>query len=100
MSPWRGGRSGATYAQVQDLPEAERRVVVYWRPGCMYCERLRRRLGRAGRDAVWVDIWQDDDAAAFVRSVNEGNETVPTVVLDGVPHTNPDPSSVRLALTR
>ncbi|NIB31080.1 hypothetical protein HBB16_04105 [Pseudonocardia sp. MCCB 268] len=25
----------------------------------------------------WVNIWQDEGAAAFVRSVNGGDETVP-----------------------
>ncbi|NLG20540.1 MAG: NrdH-redoxin, partial [Actinomycetales bacterium] len=48
--------------------------------------------------ALWVNIWQDDEAAAFVRSVNDGNETVPTVVIDGEAHTNPDPEVVRQRL--
>ncbi len=43
---------------------------------------------------MWVNVWQDADAAAFVRSVNDGNETVPTVVIDGIPATNPDPQAV------
>ncbi|MBR7743623.1 NrdH-redoxin [Phycicoccus sp. BSK3Z-2] len=76
-----------------------RSVVVYWRPGCPFCERLRLGLGTRGRQAAWVDIWRDPDAAAFVRSVNDGNETVPTVVVDGVPHTNPDAATIRPALT-
>ena len=37
---------------------------------------------------------QDAEAAAYVREVNGGNETVPTVVIDGVPHTNPRPAMV------
>ena len=41
--------------------------------------------------AKWVDIWADDDAAAYVRMVNDGNETVPTVVIDGVPPHQPQP---------
>lgn len=79
---------------------AEGRVVVYFRKRCIFCERLRTALGRLGRSVVWVDIWQDPDAAAYVRSVNDGNETVPTVVIDGVAHTNPSPSVVRVALQR
>ena len=77
------------------MPESEREVVIYWRPGCGYCRRLRTSLGDLGGQARWVNIWQDDEAAAFVRSVNDGNETVPTVVMDGIPHTNPDPGTVR-----
>ena len=77
---------------------AEGRVVVYFRRQCLYCERLRLGLGRLRRTVVWVDIWADPDAAAYVRSVNEGDETVPTVVIDGTAHTNPAPGVVRRAL--
>lgn len=75
-------------------------VVIFWRPWCPYCQRLRGRLGPAGRGALWVNIWRDRDAAARVRQINEGNETVPTVLIGGEPHTNPDPDLVRRALTR
>ena len=61
---------------------------------------MKAMLGTLGTKAVWVDIWDDTEAAAFVRSVNDGNETVPTVVIDGKPHTNPAPSQVREALSR
>jgi len=73
-------------------------VTVYYRPGCGYCLRLRASLGSRARRARWVDIWADPDAAAYVRSVNGGAATVPTVVVDGVPHTNPSPATVRAAL--
>ena len=76
----------------------DRAVVIYHRPGCSFCIRMKAMLGTVGRNAVWVDIWDDDEAAAFVRSLNDGNETVPTVVIDGKPHTNPSPSLVRKAL--
>ncbi|NNH69903.1 NrdH-redoxin [Nocardia uniformis] len=56
-------------------------LVVYRRPGCPYCSRMRRVLNRHGIIHREVDIWEDPEAAAFVRSVADGNETVPTVVL-------------------
>ncbi|MFI0717698.1 glutaredoxin domain-containing protein [Streptomyces sp. NPDC021224] len=71
------------------------RPVVYWRPGCAYCLRLRGRLGWRARRAYWVNIWRDPAGAAAVREVNDGNETVPTVVVGGRAHTNPDPAWVR-----
>ncbi|WP_245851862.1 glutaredoxin domain-containing protein [Mobilicoccus massiliensis] len=72
------------------------RVIVYWRPGCFFCTRLRLRLGALRDQATWVDIWSDPEAAAFVRDVNGGAETVPTVILpDGEACTNPDPALVR-----
>ncbi|MDK9497200.1 glutaredoxin domain-containing protein [Streptomyces katrae] len=76
------------------------RPVVYWRPGCKYCIRLRIRLGRSARELHWVDIWRDPEGAAAVRAANDGNETVPTVVVAGRPHTNPDPAWVREQLSR
>jgi glutaredoxin len=45
-----------------------------------------------------VNIWRDRDAAAYVRSVADGNETVPTVVIDGQPVVNPPPKRVVAAL--
>ncbi|WBB62549.1 glutaredoxin domain-containing protein [Streptomyces sp. WMMC500] len=74
---------------------ADGRPVVFWRPGCVYCLRLRIRLGRRARRAYWVDIRRDPSGAATVRAANDGDETVPTVVVDGRPHTNPDPAWVR-----
>ncbi|MFI6206390.1 glutaredoxin domain-containing protein [Streptomyces sp. NPDC051041] len=74
---------------------ADGRPVVYWRPGCKYCLRLRIRLGRSARRLHWVDIWRDPVGAATVRAANGGDETVPTVVVKGRPHTNPDPEWVR-----
>lgn len=79
---------------------ADGKVVVYFRRMCLYCEKLRISLGSARNDVVWVDIWADPDAAAYVRSVNDGNETVPTVVIDGEAHTNPPPKLVKAALRR
>lgn len=75
--------------------EADGRPVVYWRPGCQYCLRLRIRLGRSAHRLHWVDIWRDPEGAAAVRAANGGDETVPTVVVAGRPHTNPDPAWVR-----
>lgn len=77
---------------------AEGRVVVYWRKGCPFCRRLQLVLGRRVADAVWVDVWADADASAYVRSVNNGDEVVPTVVIGGVPHTTPPPREVVAAL--
>lgn len=77
------------------MAEADRPVVIYWRPGCSYCARLRSSLGELEDRAQWVNIWQDEDAAAYVRSVNEGNEVVPTVVIDGIALTNPPPAVVK-----
>lgn len=95
VAPRRRARSPRHW-EAQDRLVREGRAIIYWRPGCLYCTRLRLRLGAAGQQATWVDIWSDPEAAAFVRDVNGGAETVPTVILpDGEARTNPDPSLVR-----
>lgn len=75
-------------------------VAVWWRPGCPFTGRLRMAVRKHRDDIAWVNIWEDDAGRAFVASVNDGNETVPTVVIDGVPHTNPAPGVVLAALKR
>lgn len=80
--------------------QQEEGVVIYWRPGCGFSARLDAVLRDVGDQATWHNIWEDDEAAEFVRSVNDGNETVPTVVIDGEPVTNPDPELVRQRLAR
>lgn len=93
-----GDRATLTHDEVLALPSQHRRVVVYARPGCTWCLRLRLALLGQRPQPVWVDVWDDPDASAFVRSVNDGDETVPTVVIDGEPATNPPPGRVRSAL--
>ncbi|MER7583867.1 glutaredoxin domain-containing protein [Kitasatospora sp. NPDC097691] len=86
-------------SEAQRRSAADGRPVVYWRPGCMYCLRLRIRLGRSARRLHWVNIWRDAEGAAAVRAVNDGNETVPTVFVAGRAHTNPGADWVREQLS-
>lgn len=85
--------------EAQRRSAVDGRPVIFWRPGCKYCLRLRIRLGRRARQVHWVDIWRDPAAAAAVRAANDGNETVPTVIVAGQPYTNPDPAWVREQLS-
>ncbi|MEV1080891.1 hypothetical protein AB0I98_22005 [Streptomyces sp. NPDC050211] len=90
--------TGALEAQRRSAVDG--RPVVFWRPGCKYCIRLRIRLGRSARQVHWVDIWRDPAGAAAARAANDGNETVRTVIVAGQPHSNPDPAWVREQLSR
>jgi len=94
VSPWLFPRGG-TVAEAHRRSAADGAPVVFWRPGCQYCLRLRFRLGTAARRLHWVDIWRDPDAAAELRWLTGGDETVPTVLVDGHAHVNPDPVVVR-----
>jgi glutaredoxin len=59
---------------------------------------LRRGLDRAGLDRTEVNIWEDPQAAARVRSVAGGHETVPTVVVGDVALVNPTVAEVITAV--
>jgi mycoredoxin len=57
---------------------------------CGYCHRLKSQFERDGIAYKVVDIEHDGAAADYVMSVNNGNQTVPTVrFADGSALTNP-----------
>ena len=67
---------------------------------CGYCHRLKGQLRREGITFREVDIETDPGAAALVERVNEGNQTVPTLVFaDGSALTNPSVARVKAQLT-
>ncbi|MGH3443402.1 MAG: glutaredoxin domain-containing protein [Nitriliruptorales bacterium] len=77
---------------------SERPVTLYWRPGCGFCMGLRRSLDAHGLAYDAVDIWEDEHAAAFVRSVAGGSETVPTVKVGPLALVNPTADDVLSAV--
>ena len=77
-------------------------LTMYTTPWCGYCVRLKRQLTDAGIAFDEVDIEQDPAAADIVEAVNNGNQTVPTLVFaDGSALTNPSLAQItdRLAAT-
>jgi len=87
-------------SQAEAVTRLDHGVTIYWRDGCPFCLRLRWAVRKYADRAHWVDIWSDADAAAYVRTTNDGgNEVVPTVVIDGFPYTNPTPRIVKDALS-
>ena len=76
-------------------------LTMYSTAWCGYCHRLRSQLDRAGIQYEVVDIDRDAAAAGYVRGVNGGNQTVPTVRFpDGSALTNPTIVQVREHLGR
>jgi mycoredoxin len=73
-------------------------ITVYWRPGCGFCAGLERRLDHLGVPLHKRNIWEDPDAAATVRSIANGNETVPTVVIGEARMVNPSADAVLAAI--
>ncbi|WP_143115110.1 thioredoxin domain-containing protein [Austwickia chelonae] len=98
-SPLRQDRS-LTHWDAQQRHVRDGFVVVYWRPGSWGCLRLRSALRSVSGQILWVNVWADDEAAAFVRDVNGGAEVVPTAILrngDAVSH--PTPEALRADLS-
>jgi mycoredoxin len=76
-------------------------ITLFSTPWCGYCHRLKSQLTREGIEYDEVDIERQPEAAAIVERVNNGNQTVPTLLFrDGSTLTNPSVAQVkeRLAL--
>ena len=73
---------------------------MYSTPWCGYCHRLKGQLEREGIEFTVVDIEQEPAAADLVMRVNNGNQTVPTLVYgDGTAQTNPSVAQVKAKLS-
>jgi hypothetical protein len=70
-------------------------IEVFWRPGCPFLEGLGRDLDEAGVPTNLRNIWDNPDDAAIVRSIADGKETVPTLIIGPVALVNP---SARLVM--
>jgi mycoredoxin len=74
-------------------------LTIYSTSTCGYCHRLKTQLEREGIPYAEINIEHDDTAAAFVESVNDGNQVVPTVVCpNGTAMTNPTIHQVKQCL--
>ena len=75
-------------------------LTMYSTTWCGYCRRLKNQLDREGITYTEVDIEAHPEAAQFVMQVNNGNQTVPTVLFpDGSAATNPSLAEVKARLT-
>jgi mycoredoxin len=78
-----GASGSATPPPLPDGLGGDAAVTVMLRPGCPFCSLLVGRLERSGLAFDRIDIWDEPAAAAWVRTVADGNETVPTVRIVG-----------------
>ena len=71
-------------------------VTMYTTTWCGYCKRLKRMMQDDGIAFAEVDIEQVPGTAEIVERVNNGNQTVPTLVFsDGSAMTNPSLAKVK-----
>ncbi len=73
-------------------------IDVYWRPGCPFCMNLERQLSKLNVPYQKHNIWENPADSAYVRSVADGNEVVPTVRVGGIALVNPSGQQVLTAV--
>ncbi|MGW7295970.1 mycoredoxin [Streptomyces xiamenensis] len=78
-------------------------VTMYSTTWCGYCRRLKSQLDREGIAYTEINIEENPEAATLVEKANDGNQTVPTVVVAPtggaeVTMTNPSLAQVQQAL--
>ncbi len=82
-------------------PETNAAVTIFAAGWCPFCRKLRERLDRTETPYDLVDVEADgmDEVNEWIKSVNDGNRIVPTVLYsDGTHATNPEASAVRAKL--
>jgi mycoredoxin len=73
-----------------ETTQTEKITTMYVTSWCPYCRNVKRWLDSHGVPFESINIEESEEAAQFVMSVNDGNQTVPTVVFpDGSVETNP-----------
>lgn len=78
-----------------DLPQ----ITMYSTDWCGYCRIAKRFFNEHAVPFEEINIERDDAAAEYVMSINNGNRTVPTIVIDGVGvYTNPSTSQLKQVL--
>ena len=81
-----------------DLPSAGT-VTMFSTTWCGYCRRLKSQLDREGIGYTEVNIEETPGTAELVATINDGNQTVPTLLFpDGSSATNPSLAEVQKQL--
>lgn len=80
--------------------ETPEKIIMYGSPTCPQVRPCRGILKRAGAAFEYVDIFKDEYGRAAVRRINNGYESVPTLVFpDGSTLTEPSGGQLKAKLT-
>lgn len=71
------------------------RIVLYTRPWCGGVMRVKRWLDQRRIPYIEIDISKDAEAARAVEELNNGYQSVPTILLDGV-HVATEPGTAEM----
>ena len=67
----------------------KKKIQVYGAEWCGDCVRAKMFLDTKRVPYENIDVDKLEDAAALVMKINNGKRIIPTIVVDGVPYTNP-----------
>jgi mycoredoxin len=85
--------------QTTSEPRSDRPIVVYGTTWCGDCAMAKRVLEKLSVPYEWIDISGDDQAIAYVESINGGYRSVPTILFpDGRTLTEPSGRELTAAL--
>jgi mycoredoxin len=77
------------------MTQSEPRITMYIRPWCGTVMRVKSWLDERGIPYTEIDITKDPAMARTVERLNRGNQSVPTILLDGV-HVATEPTTAEL----
>lgn len=77
------------------MTESYPQITIYMRPWCGSVMRVKRWLDQKNIPYTEIDVSQDEHAARTVEQLNNGNQSVPTILFDGV-HVATEPSTDEL----
>jgi len=70
-------------------------VRMYGADWCPDCRRAKRYLRDNDINFQHIDVDEHDWATDRVEKINNGKRIIPTIIIDGVPHTNPDNAALK-----
>lgn len=73
-------------------------IEVYGSDWCPDCRRAKSYLDDHQVVYKDIDISKDEAAVIKVQEINNGKRIIPTILIDGVPHTNPTNSELEKIL--
>tara|TARA_B100001142_G_C14128097_1_gene575804 strand:- start:226 stop:483 length:258 start_codon:yes stop_codon:yes gene_type:complete len=76
------------------VTDKHQEITFFWRPGCGFCMALERQLAESDLAIQFRNIWEDPEAAEFVRTHAHGNEVVPTIQVGETVMVNPTAGDV------
>ena len=64
-------------------------IKVYGADWCSDCVSTKKFLDSKVVDYEYIDITDNEEAITFVEKLNNGRRVIPTLMVDGISHTNP-----------